>query len=118
MSETERKVSSPKSFLVAGVMAALAASICCIGPILLLSLGIGGAWISSLVLFEPYRPIFIVLTLLFLGLAFHRLHIASRACLQGSGCGDARLLRRWRLGFWIAAIVALALIAVPWVTVK
>ena len=118
MSETKRTDSSPKSFLVAGVIAALAASICCIGPILLWSLGIGGAWISSLVLFEPYRPIFIVLTLLFLGLAFRRVHIASRACLQGSGCGDARLLRRWRLGFWIAAIVALALIAVPWVAAK
>jgi mercuric ion transport protein len=114
MSEAERKVSSPKRFLVAGVIAALAASICCIGPILLLSLGIGGAWISSLMLFEPYRPIFIVLALLFLGMAFHRIYIASRACPQGSACGDARLLRHWRWGFWIAAIVALALIAVPW----
>jgi mercuric ion transport protein len=118
MSETERRVSSPKRFLVAGVITAFAASICCIGPILLLSLGLGGAWISSLILFEPYRPIFIVLTLLFLGLAFRRVQIAARVCLQGSGCGDARLLRRWRLGFWIAAIVALALIAVPWLAVR
>jgi mercuric ion transport protein len=118
MSEAERKVSSPKRFLAAGVIAALAASICCIGPILLLSLGIGGAWISSLILFEPYRPIFIVLALLFLGMAFHRIYIASRACPQGSACGDARLLRHWRRDFWIAAIVALALIAMPWLVLK
>lgn len=118
MSEAERKVSSPKRFLAAGVIAALAASICCIGPILLLSLGIGGAWISSLILFEPYRPIFIVLTLLFLGLAFHRVYIASQACPPRSASDNPRLLRQWRLGFWIAAIIAFALIAVPWLAAK
>lgn len=56
-SETERRVSSPKRFLVAGVITAFAASICCIGPILLLSLGIGGAWISSLTRRSPSQTL-------------------------------------------------------------
>lgn len=42
MSEPEKEASNPIRFLVAGVVAALAASICCIGPVLLLALGIGG----------------------------------------------------------------------------
>ena len=118
MSEAESEVSSPKRFLLAGVATALAASICCIGPIVLLALGIGGAWISSLILFEPYRPIFIGLTFLFLGLAFYRVYIAPRTYARGSVCSDARVLRHWRLGFWIIAILALGLIAVPWLAVK
>ena len=42
------------------------------GPLVLLALGIGGAWIGTLTPFEPYRPLFIGLTLIFLGLAFRK----------------------------------------------
>ncbi|HZE91048.1 MAG TPA: mercuric transporter MerT family protein, partial [Rhizobacter sp.] len=35
-----------KSSLVAGVLAAIGASVCCVGPLVLLMLGIGGAWIA------------------------------------------------------------------------
>jgi hypothetical protein len=45
--------------LVGGVLAGIGASACCVGPFLLLSLGIGGAWIGHLTTLEPYRPIFI-----------------------------------------------------------
>jgi MerT mercuric transport protein len=48
--------------------------VCCVGPLLLLALGIGGAWVGSLTKMEPFRPYFIVLTLLFLGLAFRKLY--------------------------------------------
>jgi hypothetical protein len=95
MSEAESEVSSPKRFLLAGVATALAASICCIGPIVLLSLGIGGAWISSLILFEPYRPIFIGLTFLFLGLAFYRVLYRTPNVRQGVslfGCARSQTL--------------------------
>ena len=58
-----------KGSLVAGVLAGIGASVCCVGPLVLLALGIGGAWISNLTALQPYRPLFIGLTLLFLGLA-------------------------------------------------
>jgi copper chaperone CopZ len=60
------------SFLISGIFSAMGASICCVGPLVLLALGVGGAWIGSLTALEPYRPIFIGLTLLFLGFAFYR----------------------------------------------
>ena len=44
---------------VGGILGALAASSCCIVPLILFSLGIGGAWIGNLTVLEPYRPIFI-----------------------------------------------------------
>jgi mercuric ion transport protein len=67
---------SGRGFLVAGILAAVGASICCVGPLVLLALGVSGAWIGSLTAFEPYRPVLIGLTLLFLALAFHRLYLA------------------------------------------
>ncbi|MGH8032003.1 MAG: mercuric transporter MerT family protein, partial [Luteimonas sp.] len=37
-----------KQNLVAGVLAAMGASVCCVAPFVLLSLGIGGAWVGNL----------------------------------------------------------------------
>src|SRR5690554_1672995 len=48
-----------KSSLMIGAMAAIGASLCCLGPLLLLSLGIGGAWISGLTALQPFRPLFV-----------------------------------------------------------
>lgn len=58
-----------KGSLIAGVLAAIGASVCCVGPVVLLALASAGTWVGSLTAMEPYRPIFIGLTLLFLGLA-------------------------------------------------
>jgi mercuric ion transport protein len=64
-----------KGSLIAGVLAAIGASVCCVGPLVLLALGIGGSWVGSLTAMEPYRPFFIGMTLLFLGLAFRKLYL-------------------------------------------
>ena len=45
--------------LAAGGVAALLASACCLGPLVLITLGVSGAWISNLAALEPYRPLFI-----------------------------------------------------------
>ena len=102
-------------FLIAGILSAIGASICCVGPLVLLALGVSGAWIASLTALEPYRPIFIGLTLLFLGFAFYRLYLARPACSPESACANPRTLNRQRLGFWIVTVLVLGLIAVPWV---
>ena len=107
-------VQSGNGFLVAGILSALGASACCVGPLVLLALGVSGAWISSLTSLEPYRPIFIGLTLLFLGFAFYRLYLAAPVCRPESGCGNPRSLKRRRLAFWIVTVLVLGLIAVPW----
>ena len=103
-----------KGSLLAGVLAAVGASVCCVGPLVLLALGIGGTWVGNLTAMEPYRPFFIGLTLLFLGLAFRRLYLVPQVCTPGTACADPRTSRRQRLAFWIVAILLLALLAVPW----
>ncbi len=107
-------VMNAKGSLVAGILAGVGASVCCVGPLVLLALGIGGAWIGHLTAFEPYRPLFIALTLLFLGLAFRLLYLVPKACAPGTPCADPRTFTRQRLMFWCVTILLLGLLAVPW----
>lgn len=99
--------------LAAGVLAAIGASVCCVGPLVLLTLGVGGTWVGNLTAMEPYRPIFIALTLVFLILAFRRLYVVPQVCLPGTPCADPPAIRRQRLVFWIVTVLVLALLAVP-----
>jgi mercuric ion transport protein len=99
---------------IAAGLAAIGGSLCCVGPLLLLTLGIGGAWVANLAVLEPYRPLFIGLTLLFLGLAFRTLYLVPRVCAPGTPCADPRTLKRQRLGFWLVTVLLLVLLAVPW----
>jgi mercuric ion transport protein len=103
------------SSLVAGVLAAIGASVCCVGPLVLLMLGIGGAWISGLTALEPLRPWFIGATVLFLGLAYRRLYMRSQVCEPGAVCAEPIVLQRQRLIFWTVVLALLALLSVPWV---
>ena len=48
-----------RTALMTGGLAAILASTCCLGPLVLVALGFSGAWIGNLTALEPYRPIFI-----------------------------------------------------------
>ena len=100
--------------LFAGALAAIGASVCCVGPLVLLMLGIGGAWIAHLTALEPLRPWFIAATLLFLGLAFRRLFRQQPVCVPGAACAEPIVLQRQRWIFAIVALLLLVLLLVPW----
>jgi mercuric ion transport protein len=100
--------------LVAGALAAIGASVCCVGPLVLLTLGIGGAWIAHLTALEPLRPWLVAATLLFLGLAFRRLYLRPQDCEPSTMCAEPIVLKRQRLIFWVVALALLALLSVPW----
>ena len=102
-----------KPSLIAGVLAAIGASACCVGPLVLLMLGIGGSWVGSLGAMAPYRPIFIGLTLFFHGLVFRRLYWVRPVCEPGKPCADPPTRHRQRLTFWIIAVLVLGLLALP-----
>lgn len=102
-----------KGTMAAGVLAALGASACCAGPLILLSLGIGGGWAARLIAFEPYSPFLRGLTLLFLGLAFYKLYVRPRACVQAEACATARVIRNQRIIFWAVAVPVTLLLMFP-----
>ena len=100
--------------LWASVLAAIIGSLCCVAPLVLLTLGISGAWISQLTTLEPYRPIFLGITLVFIGLAFRQLYIVPARCAPGEACANPQLRRRQRQVFWAVVVGLAALIAFPW----
>jgi mercuric ion transport protein len=79
-----------------------------------LTLGISGAWISQLTALEPYRPIFIGVMLVFIGLAFRQMYIVPARCASGAACANPRLQKRQRQIFWVVVVGLAALIAFPW----
>ena len=103
-----------KRSLLAGVLAAIGASVCCVGPLVLLTLGIGGAWIANLTALEPLRPWFIAAALLFVTLAFRRLYLQPQVCEPGAACAEPIVLERQRLIFWVVVLALLGLLSVPW----
>lgn len=100
--------------LTGGVIAGFVASICCVGPLVLVALGLGGASAGLIEFFTPLRPVFIGLALLFLGFAAYRLFFVPRVCAPGTACADPRTLRNQRLLFIGVVIVVAALVAFPW----
>ncbi len=99
---------------VGAILAAVGASVCCVGPLLLLSLGIGGAWMSTLTSMESIRPFFIVLTLIFIGLGYRKLYLVPENCKEGEACSVPETKQKQRLIFWIGSILILLLLAFPW----
>jgi len=70
-----------------GVIGALLASSCCILPLLLVIMGVGGSWIGSLSELNVYQPYFIVFASLCLGAGFRQVYIKPRqSCEADSYC--------------------------------
>lgn len=102
-----------KRSLIVVVLASLGASVCCVGPLVLLLLGIGGAWIGNLTALEPYRPVFVGVTFIFLAVAFRKIYLTPQDCAPNVACASPRIQKQQRLVFWIVAGLVLALLAVP-----
>ena len=100
--------------LWASALAAIVGSLCCVAPLVFLTLGISGAWIAQLTALEPYRPIFIGVMLVFMGLAFRQLYIVPARCAPDEASANTRLQRRQRQIFWVVVVVLAALTAFPW----
>jgi mercuric ion transport protein len=94
------------------VGSAIAASFCCLGPLLLAVLGLGGG--ALFVRFAPYRPLFAVLTVLCLGGAFYLSYRRSPSDECGPGTACARSGKRRRTGLWIATAFVVVLTALSY----
>jgi mercuric ion transport protein len=100
------------ALLLAGV-AAILASTCCLGPLVLLLLGFSGAWIGNLTLLEPYRPYFLALATVALVLAWRRIWRPSADCRPGEVCALPQVGQTYRWLFTTVVLLALLALAFP-----
>ena len=112
--DPETPINTPSWLGIGALLAAIGASACCIGPFLLLSLGIGGAWMSTLTGLEPVRPFFIILTLVFMALGYRKLYLMPQLCEEAEISATTDIHRRQTLMFWLGAAFKFILLAFPW----
>ncbi len=103
-----------KLFNAGAIGSAVAASICCFGPLVLAVLGLGGG--ALLLEFEPYRPYFLVATALFLGAAFYLTYRrpAPEECEPGSACARSTNRKGQKIALWIVTVIVVLAAAFPY----
>jgi len=112
---TVQKGTVEKGTLLVGGLAAILASTCCLGPLVLVALGFSGAWIGNLTVLEPYRPIFIGAALVALYFAWRRIFRPVQACQPGEVCAIPRVQAAYKTIFWVVAVLVLIALAFPYV---
>ena len=103
-----------KIFVAGGLLAALGASVCCVLPFVLLTLGVGGAWMSNINWLAPYEKIFVGAAVLLIAAGFWRVYRRPATCAVGECAPPSN--RAAKVGLWIAALLVSAAIAFPYVS--
>jgi mercuric ion transport protein len=116
-----------------GVVAALLGSLCCVGPLLFVTLGVGAGFATA---FEPLRPLFGVLMLALLAAGFYAVYgrptaagaqvvgssnsasascdpATDPACVPASTCATPSRRRRDVAVLWTATALAVVLWTFP-----
>lgn len=99
--------------IAAGAISALGASACCVLPLALVSVGVGGAWLAQLRELERFYYLFAAIALAAFGYAFYRLYLRPVSCAPDMTCASPPVRRRQRIAFWTTLVLAKALVLFP-----
>jgi mercuric ion transport protein len=101
-----------KVFVGASLLAAVAASLCCVLPIIFALVGAGILGASAF--FAAWRPELLGLTFILLGLGFYFAYRKPKTtCAPGALCENPGLNRRGRTWLWIATALVLLFATFP-----
>lgn len=99
-----------------GLLGALGAASCCVLPLVLFMLGVGGVWIGALTALEPYQPLFVAVAVGFLGYGYWLVYRRPKtACTDGEACARPVPGFFVRTSLWTATMLVAAAIAFPYV---
>lgn len=99
-----------------GVVGALAASACCIVPLVLFSLGVGGVWVGRLAALSPYQPWFIGFAAVSIGYGFWQVYRRPKAaCAEDAACARPLPRRLVKTVLWSATILTAIAAVYPFV---
>lgn len=101
--------------LYVGGLAAILASTCCLGPLVLLLFGFSGAWIGNLTALEPFRPFFVAAAVVALFFAYRQIFRPAVACKPGEVCAVAQVRTTYKALFVLVAILVLIAVSFPFV---
>lgn len=113
-SRQARKPSSESVALTTGGVSALLTGACCVVPLLLVSAGLGGAWLANLRLLEPYRWVFIGMGLVALAFAWKRIYRPAAECKPDEVCAVPQVRRGYRIYFWLVALLLVFMAVYPY----
>lgn len=98
---------------IGALMGGLLASSCCILPLVLVSLGVGGAWMGNLTALAPYQPIFLTLATISVAGGFWLSRRArNQTCALDGPCAKTITQKRYSIGLWVGGALALTAIAI------
>ncbi len=106
---------SGRGALLTGGAAAILASTCCIGPLVLIVLGFSGVWISNLTVLEPYRLVFSGVALVALFFAWKQIWRPVTNCVPGEVCAVPQVKFIYKLLFGVVAVLVLIALVFPYI---
>jgi len=99
-----------------GLLAAIAASTCCVLPLGLGAVGLGGAWLSTLAVVASYEAAFRILAILLLGAGFWLVYARRSAGGDGASCSVVPARRVTKTLLWAGAIAVAVVLSAGWWT--
>jgi len=112
MKKTEAVENRSGWLIGGGIIAAVGASLCCVGPLILTVLGISGA--AALTKFDVLRIPMILIVVVFFAVAGLSLYKKRTVCEPGSICADPVKYKRMVWAFWIGLVIAALGISSPY----
>jgi mercuric ion transport protein len=107
-------VNRERGAAVGAIMSAFACSLCCVGSLLAVGLGLGVVGVGGAV--EPLRPYLFGAAIVALAFGFSRAYARPKAtCAPGGACGPDRRTRRDRIVLWVAAVAVVGFGLAPYV---
>ncbi|MBI3193591.1 MAG: cation transporter [Ignavibacteriae bacterium] len=101
-----------KFMTLGSIVAAIVASLCCIGPLVFVFLGIGS--IGAFSAFEAFRPYLIGITALLLGLAFYFTYRKRKIHCEDGTCTTQSAGKWNKVGVWVVTVVAVLALLFPY----
>jgi mercuric ion transport protein len=102
-----RMLRGERTLALGGLLGALAASSCCILPLVLFSVGVSGAWIGNLTRLAPYQPYILTATLACLAVGYWRVY-RTASCVKDEACAAPVPNRFVKAGLIVATVLVIA----------
>jgi mercuric ion transport protein len=93
------------------IVGAVAASLCCILPVIAIAFGLGAFGIASV--FESLRPYMLVVVAAALAFGFYRVYFRREQCGEGQACSTKPIGRINQIVLWVATVAVVAIAAFP-----